>query len=81
MVRVRFNDQDNLTSCANFLAHRFPGDVKKAGETLDLAIRVDSLPQAVQERIVERLLWAWRRSHQISDDDGFVLSVDRDKTS
>ena len=78
MVRVRFNDPDNLASCANFFRHAFPGEVERNGRALDLTFRIDSLGPAAQERIVERLLWAWRRSHQIDNEDGFILPIDQD---
>ena len=77
-MRVRFNDPDNLANCANFFRHVFPGEVERNGRALDLTFRDDSLKPAAQRLIVDRLLWAWRRSHQIDDDDGFILPIDQD---
>ena len=78
-LRVRFDDPDNLASCANFFAHAFPGDVKRDGQTLRLIFQSGNLQPAVQKQIVGRLLWAWRRSHLITHDDGFILPIDQDQ--
>ena len=78
VVRVRFTDPDNLTSCQSFLRHTFPGEIKRNGQALDLAFRHESLKPAAQRQVVERLLWAWRRSHRIDNDDGFILPIDQD---
>jgi hypothetical protein len=70
---VRFNDPDNLVSCENFLQHAFPGAIKRDGRVLELTFRHARLASEHQRRVVERLLWAWRVSHRIDTDDGFVL--------
>ena len=73
MVRVRFNDPDNLASCEGFFLHAFPGDIKRNGNVLDLTFRRGSFGPTPERKVVERLLWAWRISHQINTDDGLVV--------
>jgi hypothetical protein len=48
------------------------------GQALDLTFRTAGLEAATQKRIVERLLWAWRRSHRVANDDGFILPIDQE---
>jgi hypothetical protein len=72
---VRFNDPDNLASCANFLAHAFPGEIERDGHVLELEIR-QGIHQGTEERVIGRLLRAWRLSHDIDDSDGVVMKTD-----
>ena len=75
MVSVRFNDPDNLASCANFLAHAFPGKIERHGHVLALEPRSGSLHRGTEQEVVGRLLWAWRLSHDIANDDGAVIGA------
>ena len=72
MIRVRFNDPDNLASCENFMQHAFPGAITRDGKMLELTFPSGSLGPVTQHKVVERLLWAWRISHRIEPEDGFV---------
>ena len=72
MIRVRFNDPDNLVSCESFMQHAFPGTVATDGNALELTLRAGNLGPMTQHKVVERLLWAWRISHRIEPEDGFV---------
>ena len=74
MIRVSFNDLDNLESCEGFLQHAFPGVVTRDDKVLELTFRGGSLAPVSQHKAVERLLWAWRVSHRVDPADGFVLA-------
>ena len=76
MISVRFNDPDSLVSCVNFLAHAFPGAVERDGHVLALEFREPGLEKNAEEKVVERLLWAWRVSHDIESDEGVVIKTD-----
>ena len=73
MVRVRFNDPDNLATCENFFRHAFPGQIERNGRVLALTFHAGSVAPVMQREVIERLLWAWRVSHNVDRDDGFVL--------
>ena len=77
MVRVRFNDPNNLASCESFLTHAFPGEATRNGQILVLTFRLETLQPTVETTVVERLLWAWRRARR-RDDDGFILPIDQE---
>jgi hypothetical protein len=75
VVRIRFNDFENLTSCQNFLQHAFPGSVERDGHALNVALRGGSLDPSAERTVVERLLWAWRQQHAIQTEDGVVVDA------
>lgn len=77
MVYVRFNIPENLVSCENFLSHAFPGEVERKQQVLALQFRGGSLDPTAQRKIVERLLWAWRISHKLDTDDGYIVAFDQ----
>ena len=77
MVSVRFNDPDNLATCENFLRHVFPGHVERNGRVLALTFHAASLGPAAQRNVIERLLWAWRVSHHVDTDDGYLFPPSR----
>jgi hypothetical protein len=73
VVSVRFNDPDNLATCENFLRHAFPGQIERNGRTLAVTFHTSNLTVAAQSNVIERLLWAWRVSHHVDTDDGYLL--------
>jgi len=77
VVRIRFNDPDNLASCESFLQHAFPGEIERSGNLLLLSFRRGSLGSSSERKVVERLLWAWRVSRRIEDDDGALLASEQ----
>jgi hypothetical protein len=79
VVSVRFNDPDNLATCENFLRHAFPGQIERNGRSLALTFHAHSLTPAAQREVIERLLWAWRVSHHVSTNDGYVDSPEQNR--
>jgi len=79
MIRVRFNDPDNLASCERFLTHTFPGQTTRNTQdvVLTLTFRLGTLESQVERTVVERLLWAWRQARRIKVDDGYILPFDQ----
>jgi hypothetical protein len=74
VVRVRFDDPDNLTSFQNFLEHALPGTTERDGDVLEVTLRA-VLAFAAERTVVERLLWAWHQDHGKSGD-GFIAEAE-----
>jgi hypothetical protein len=64
MFVIEMDDERLLDDVASFLEYKLPGVVTREGDRL--AVTVDgTLALSTQERILQRLIWAWRVERKI----------------
>ena len=80
MFEIRTHRADDLTSLAGFLEFKVPGLVVSTGRNLHVIFR-GRLDPAAQERLLERLIWAWRVEHGIESRAEVRLSFVPDPTA
>jgi hypothetical protein len=61
---IEVKDEEQRLSLERFLAFKVPGLLFREGDRLQVVVRGALTPEA-QQRLLERLLWAWQIEQQV----------------